>query len=70
MCKKKQKNIGGLRYIGHVVACFCLVSPLYIPIQQQEQQQQAKGCLKVMADPLDFGHGKNNIHNTKESKTL
>ena len=41
----------------HVAACFPLVSPL--EIQEQEQQEQEKGCLMVMADPSDLGHGKN-----------
>ena len=47
------KNIGGLRYIGHVVVCFCLMSPLDI-----RTKQDLKGCLMVMADPTDLGHGK------------
>ena len=40
----------------HVAACFRLVSPL--EIQEQEEQEEQKGCLMVMADPSDFGHGK------------
>ena len=34
------KNIGGLGYIGHVVVCFCLVSPLDIRTTRQQQQQE------------------------------
>ena len=32
-----------------------------LEIQQQEEQkeEQEKGCLTVMANPLDHGHGKN-----------
>ena len=29
-------SIGGPRYIGHVLACFRLMSPLDIPIQEQQ----------------------------------
>ena len=54
------KNIGGPRYIGHVVACFHLVSPLDIPIQYNKNNKP-KGCPMVMADPLDPGHGKNHF---------
>ena len=32
------KNIGGPKYIVHVAACFCLMSPLHF----QQEQQQAK----------------------------
>ena len=42
----------------HVAACFCLVSLLEIQQQQEEQKQQDKGCLMVMAYTLDLGHGK------------
>ena len=38
---------------------FRLESPLEI---QQESQHQEKGCLMVMAEPLDLGHGKNNYY--------
>ena len=44
-------------YNIHVAACFRLVSPL--EIQEQEQKQEQKGCLMVLADPSDLGHGKN-----------
>ena len=40
-----------------MAACFRLVSPL--KIQEQEQEEQERGCLMVMADPSDLGHGKN-----------
>ena len=38
-----------------MAACFRLVSPLKI---QEQQQEEEKGCLMVMADPSDLGHGK------------
>ena len=41
-----------------MAACFRLVSPLEIQ-QEQQQQEDEKGCLMVMADPSDHGHGKN-----------
>ena len=37
-----------------MAACFRLVSPLEI----HQHQHQEKGCLMVMADPSDLGHGK------------
>ena len=49
--------MGGLRYNSHVAACFRLVSPL--KIQEQQEQEEEKGWLMVMADPSDHGHGKN-----------
>ena len=41
-------------------ACGSLFTPrVTLEIQQQqEEQQEEKGYLKVMADPLDLGHGK------------
>ena len=45
-----------------MAACFRLVSPLKI---QEEEQPQEKGCLMVMADPSDHGHGrKDNLVST------
>ena len=41
----------------HVAGFFFLVSPLEI----QEQEEQEKGCLMVMADLLDLGHGQKNV---------
>ena len=40
----------------HVAACFHLVSPL--EVQEEQQEEQEKWCLMVMADPLDRGHEK------------
>ena len=34
----------------HVAACFCLLI---------SNNNKPKGCLMVIADPLDHGHGKN-----------
>ena len=56
--------IGGpeyLKILGSGVYCACgsLFSPrVTLEIQEQEEQQE-KGCLMVMADPSDLGHGKN-----------
>ena len=43
-----------------MAAFFRLVSPLEVEIQEEEKQQE-KGCLMVMADPSDLGHGKKGI---------
>ena len=51
------KNLGGPRCNNHVAACFRLVSPLEIQ-EEEEQEQQEKGCPMVIADPSDLGHGK------------
>ena len=60
MGSESVKIWGGPRYNNHVAACFRLVSPL--EIQQEQQQQDEKGCLMVMADPSDHGHGKKVIY--------
>ena len=45
-----------------MAACFRLVSLLEIQQEQeQEQEHQEKGCLMVMADPTDLGHGKKSV---------
>ena len=41
-----------------MAACFRLVSPLKIQEEEEQEQQDEKGCLMVMADPSDHGHGK------------
>ena len=46
-----------------MAACFRLVSPLKIP-------EEEKGCLMVMADPSDLGHGKNRKALDKSSVDL
>ena len=43
-------------------ACGSLFSPrvtLEIQQEQEQEQEQEIGCLMVMADPSDLGHGKN-----------
>ena len=35
------------------------MSPLEIQQQEEQKEEQEKGCLTVMADLLDHGHGKN-----------
>ena len=49
------KNLGVPRCVVHVAASFCLVSPL----EDRKKKKMPKGCLMVMTDPLDSGHGKN-----------
>ena len=43
-------------------ACGSLFSPrVTLEIQEEQQQEQEKGYLKVMADPSDLGHGKKRV---------
>ena len=42
---------------NNMAACFCLASLL--DSEEQEEQNHLKGCVMVMADPLDLGLGKN-----------
>ena len=37
------KNIGGLSYIGRVVVCFCLMSPLDIGTKKQQPEKVPNG---------------------------
>ena len=50
-------GVRGVLWNVHVVACFRLASRLIFK-KKNKKKKMPKGCLMVMADPLDLGHGK------------
>ena len=44
-----------------MAACFCPMSLLEIQQQEEQKEEEEKGCLMVMANPLDHGYGKNRL---------
>ena len=54
----------------HVAACFRLVSPLAFNNNNNKNirnnNNNPKGCLMVMANPLDLGHGKKEKRSKKK----
>jgi hypothetical protein len=49
---------------------YCACGSLFTPrvtLEIQQEQQEEKGYLKVMADPSDLGHGKKTPYSVNKS---